>query len=1030
MKAPNGEQTRLNERQWVQVRTPAFKEWFGDWENDSANASKVVDENEEPMVVYHGTSEDFSMFKRGSLGSNTDGNASDIWHAMTSRVGFWFNSQPMASPRTGGMTGGGYKIDMPVFLSIKDPADMGSIAGLADDIQAVGFDANFSDSPTGAKRAASLWVKQLRVQDGVEISDREFGGRSWVALAPNQIKSAIGNTGQFSKDNNDIRYSRKPGTLGSDTPRPLGRKIDRYKELIQTLKDDKVDIYEKQKALEAHIKKALPPAERFRVIHLIKNIAKPATKEGREKALSLAIEKVEEAHQRKRSVIDRIMSDKEILSRRRANIKNIRDYLGLTDDDLKKVSRKDIRLMDNYEFKKFKDGLLALAVDFADHKQAKLELLDIIYRKQLRKVENLQKAMGMDPISKMTKEDLNTFAALLDQYEPGDTFLGKRELQTVDNTDLEGIKTWREAIEKLSEETGHSMEELMKTKLIDSDYFRWDTSLADRGPFFKLLVEGTTKELMKGQVRYLEVEDRLHDLAKKAEGSRSRGVIDRMVPTDDITFQYIESGMDEDIAAKMTPEQIEMAHFMSQYYLEALEYLKAHKRLEEGRENYFVHVRRLFLETWKDEGLAEAFKGIFKNYEQDQAVFNILDDDTSNILPLEKFFQFSMRRTGELTPTKNVVRAFLTYAKTFESMKAMDAILPKFEIYSQALTPETYTPRGLETDRSLKKFVFAWLNNKKGRRVSFNSIIRQGGGKDMAINGLRTFTTLLDLGLNIPVGIASFVGEQTTNYTMLGADKYAKGATRMATSKGKLILQRYRAFTGRTPWEEFNDPGKVITERLAIGMFGLFHASSVLANKQYLLGMITDKEYQKGEISDERLAQLKLAMGRFRVVPGTNSIFGSTSVGKAILQYKGWAVPTMRTTVKDIKTFSADIVGRKEGALTSTEARELYRIIGVSSTALLVISLMGDDGEDDFLSQIKRKAQREAMTLMQGMDPKLWLSVPRVLAFLAKLGENIHSAIMLEEYKNKEGLKGVEGLKKQFTPHIAKPVLKMMEDDE
>ncbi len=32
MKAPNGEPTNLTERQWLLVRTPSFKEWFGDWE--------------------------------------------------------------------------------------------------------------------------------------------------------------------------------------------------------------------------------------------------------------------------------------------------------------------------------------------------------------------------------------------------------------------------------------------------------------------------------------------------------------------------------------------------------------------------------------------------------------------------------------------------------------------------------------------------------------------------------------------------------------------------------------------------------------------------------------------------------------------------------------------------------------------------------------------------------------------------------------------------------------------------------------
>ena len=68
MKAPNGEPTNLTEDQWVAVRTPAFKAWFGDWENDPKNASKVVDENGEPLVVYHATREVFDTFKPSESG--------------------------------------------------------------------------------------------------------------------------------------------------------------------------------------------------------------------------------------------------------------------------------------------------------------------------------------------------------------------------------------------------------------------------------------------------------------------------------------------------------------------------------------------------------------------------------------------------------------------------------------------------------------------------------------------------------------------------------------------------------------------------------------------------------------------------------------------------------------------------------------------------------------------------------------------------------------------------------------------------
>ena len=55
--------TELNEQQWYQVRSPQFKAWFGDWENDPANASKIINPRTgEPLVVYHGTAGKFDAF--------------------------------------------------------------------------------------------------------------------------------------------------------------------------------------------------------------------------------------------------------------------------------------------------------------------------------------------------------------------------------------------------------------------------------------------------------------------------------------------------------------------------------------------------------------------------------------------------------------------------------------------------------------------------------------------------------------------------------------------------------------------------------------------------------------------------------------------------------------------------------------------------------------------------------------------------------------------------------------------------------
>lgn len=88
--APNGKKSNLTLEQWNLVRTLAFKQWFGDWENlilsklnDSGidevslkrledGVSKVVDENGEPLVVYHGTDVSFNEYDLTKIGEGSD----------------------------------------------------------------------------------------------------------------------------------------------------------------------------------------------------------------------------------------------------------------------------------------------------------------------------------------------------------------------------------------------------------------------------------------------------------------------------------------------------------------------------------------------------------------------------------------------------------------------------------------------------------------------------------------------------------------------------------------------------------------------------------------------------------------------------------------------------------------------------------------------------------------------------------------------------------------------------------------------
>ena len=67
MKAPNGEPSKLSPRQWAQVRTKAFKEWFGDWEK-AARIEKL--RKSEPVEITGkeiAPSEDLKEYKKNAL---------------------------------------------------------------------------------------------------------------------------------------------------------------------------------------------------------------------------------------------------------------------------------------------------------------------------------------------------------------------------------------------------------------------------------------------------------------------------------------------------------------------------------------------------------------------------------------------------------------------------------------------------------------------------------------------------------------------------------------------------------------------------------------------------------------------------------------------------------------------------------------------------------------------------------------------------------------------------------------------------
>lgn len=166
MEAPNGKLTNLTEQQWLQVRTKAFKNWFGDWENDPKNASKVVDENGEPLVVYHGS-------------KNGDFDAFDYNNLRTADSGFFFTSDKEYAEQYGNTRG--------FFLNIKNP--------------------NVPDTPLNIDSVESLLTTDYKVgTDGIQGHDdtntnenlRKSKGQEYVAMRPSQIKLSTDNDTKMS----------------------------------------------------------------------------------------------------------------------------------------------------------------------------------------------------------------------------------------------------------------------------------------------------------------------------------------------------------------------------------------------------------------------------------------------------------------------------------------------------------------------------------------------------------------------------------------------------------------------------------------------------------------------------------------------------------------------------------------------------------------------------------------------------------------------------------------------------------------
>jgi hypothetical protein len=215
--APNGKPSNLTAEQYKLVRTPAFKKWFGDWENDPENSSKVVDDNGEPLVVYHGTSENFSIFDKNKISKQTEADLSYLGFFFTDskKVAIGFTKENFFEKKKRK----GAKV-LECFLNIRKIKRY----TIYQIIQS-------SLSKNEILKEKNILLKNKfdgvvidKAEDDWEIELKEFDGQQFICFEPNQIKLSDGSNTTFDSSNPDIRYKEGGRTI-AQTPAPKKDRI-------------------------------------------------------------------------------------------------------------------------------------------------------------------------------------------------------------------------------------------------------------------------------------------------------------------------------------------------------------------------------------------------------------------------------------------------------------------------------------------------------------------------------------------------------------------------------------------------------------------------------------------------------------------------------------------------------------------------------------------------------------------------------------------------------------------------------------
>lgn len=723
-------------------------------------------------------------------------------------------------------------------------------------------------------------------------------------------------------------------------------------------------------------------------------------------------------------------------------LKAIATENGLTGAEVKRLlSNKTPALMTDGRFAKFVEEFRGRAEYAAEWKKARAELETVRREKLLVHEQRVKELHGLPPIREMDIPQLKKYAEILRSYDKGDEALSPARVKALEGTKLEGARTMGEVREKSPALTGRPVEDFnaTATRVNPRDYVSYDTVLARKNPLMHALVSVVKENVARGEALFETFRKEHHDLAAAAIASRralqtaGARVSDWLAPMQREIFAFIEEqnpAKKEKLAAALTPEETALAHFYQKMGDGWLEHLQKTGALQESAYsggNYAPHIRRPLSEILRgipDVGvkktLAEIWKSVGVHDEASAPAMEI-----SGPLALQKGFKFSAFRTGELTPSQNLVKAFDAYARQFYTKMAVDAATPAMETLAMSLKAIDKAPDAEQFHKEQMALIRAYLNAKKGNAASaLPTVMPRGGAVESFVRFGQNLMSLKYIAANAALQVTAPIGEQMGAYMALGNRGMLRAAKHLATPEGRALLEKYKAFTGDGPLEQLGHPGRNFEDNVKTALYGTFQGIRKMVMSEVLLGSVTKEELKSGVISDARLAEIKLQAGRWIDIHGSKSIVGSSVAGAEVTQFKGWAIPPLHTVGSDLLAILEKVESRGEKPLPPEVFRDFYHAAAITGAAVAFRSMVGEDQEDDtFLGRSIHYARREVTSLLQAIDPTTFASAGVFAGFLGDLAKTVKALATLEEYQSGEHegeKKGPDLLLKQATPAIVK----------